>query len=497
MGAEASTACVTAAPRARERARPATSRARSAAVVTAVSAAVLAPCFWLPRIHAGDLSSHLYNAWLARLIREGQLEGLTVTWQWTNILFDLMLRGFMSVGGPRFAERLAVATAVLVFFWGSFALASAVGRRRPWFLAPCLAGLAYGWTFHMGFFNFYLSLGLCCWALAIFWRSGARSLWPWLLSAAATLAHAVPVMWALAVVGYICLARRIRPRWRWATMAGALGGIVAARVGLQMTFETHWRFHQVASVMGADQFWVYDRKYFPIFVAVLTLWGLLALRLSAIRGNVRTALSIPVQIAVLTGAGIWLVPHSVLLPGHSIAFQFIDARMSLAAAVLVCAVLSASTPRPWERAAMGIVMAVFLGFLYADNARWDRIEDEMTKRVRSLPAGQRVISDLCLPDSRVNAYLHMVDRACLGWCFSYGNYEPSSGQFSVRALGPNRVVGHEREIIWALETGQYIVRAEDLPLYQVEWAPDGSGLRVRALKAGERAGQKCRAELVN
>jgi len=28
---------------------------------------------------------------------------------------------------------------------------------------------------------------------------------------------------------------------------------------------------------------------------------------------------------------------------------------------------------------------------------------------------------------------HSVDRACIGHCFSYSNYEPSSGQFRVRA----------------------------------------------------------------
>jgi hypothetical protein len=498
MGTQASTVRLTGtALRPGELARPALCRVRTAAVVIAVSVAVLVPCFWLPRIHAGDLSSHLYNAWLARLIREGQIEGLTVSWQWTNILFDLLLRGLLAIGGPRFAERVAVAAAALIFFWGAFALTSAVSRRRPWFLAPYLAGLAYGWTFHMGFFNFYLSLGLCCWALAFFWRSEGRSVWPWLFLAAGTLAHALPVMWTLGVGTYVFLARRIKPRWRWAAMAVVLGGIAAVRVVLQLTFETDWRFRQLASATGADQFWVYDRKYFPIFVAVLTLWGLRALRISAIRGKLRTALSIPFQISVLTAAGIFVLPHFVLLPGHSIAFQFIDERMSLAVAVLVCAALSASRPERWERVATAIAVAVFFGFLYADGARWDRIEEQMTRRLRGLPAGQRVVSQLCLADSRVNPLPHMVDRACIGWCFSYGNYEPVSGHFSVRVVGPNPVVAHTREQTWALETGQYIVEARDLPLYQIEWAPDGAGLQVRALKPGERAGQKCRAAVFN
>jgi hypothetical protein len=44
-----------------------------------------------------------------------------------------------------------------------------VGGRPAWHQLPCTAMLAYGWVFHMGFFNFYLSMGLCLWALAVVW----------------------------------------------------------------------------------------------------------------------------------------------------------------------------------------------------------------------------------------------------------------------------------------------------------------------------------------
>jgi hypothetical protein len=54
---------------------------------------LLVPCFWQPRIQAGDLSSHLYNAWLAQLIERGQAPGLTLARQSNNVLFDLMLGG--------------------------------------------------------------------------------------------------------------------------------------------------------------------------------------------------------------------------------------------------------------------------------------------------------------------------------------------------------------------------------------------------------------------
>ncbi|MGO9231695.1 MAG: hypothetical protein ACLQKA_21095, partial [Bryobacteraceae bacterium] len=40
------------------------------------SAVLLVPCFWQSRIQAGDLGSHIYNAWLAELIRQGRAPGL-------------------------------------------------------------------------------------------------------------------------------------------------------------------------------------------------------------------------------------------------------------------------------------------------------------------------------------------------------------------------------------------------------------------------------------
>ncbi len=54
-------------------------------LILAVSAAVLIPCFWHRRIEAGDLGSHVYNAWLAQLIEKGQAPGLYIAKRWNNI----------------------------------------------------------------------------------------------------------------------------------------------------------------------------------------------------------------------------------------------------------------------------------------------------------------------------------------------------------------------------------------------------------------------------
>ena len=40
-----------------------------------LSVLLLSPCYWQPRLQAGDLSSHIYNAWLAQLIETAAPRG--------------------------------------------------------------------------------------------------------------------------------------------------------------------------------------------------------------------------------------------------------------------------------------------------------------------------------------------------------------------------------------------------------------------------------------
>src|SRR5258707_931700 len=144
--------------------------------VVLLSVLLVLPCVWHRRIEAGDLASHVYNAWLAQLIEKGQAPGLYLSNQWNNVLFDVvLLRTAKLVGFPA-AQRIIVSVCALIFFWGVFALVGTITERPPWFLTPCIAMLAYGYSFNMGFINYYLSLGLACFGLAILWRGGGVAL---------------------------------------------------------------------------------------------------------------------------------------------------------------------------------------------------------------------------------------------------------------------------------------------------------------------------------
>src|ERR1035438_9181138 len=209
---------------------------RSKWVYALASLLFLVPCYWQPRIQAGDLSSHIYNSWLSQLIESGRLQGLVMVQQTTNILFDLILSGLFKVVGPEAAQRIAVSLAVLTFVWGAFAFSGAVAARRPWHLVPSIAMLAYGWVYHMGFFNFYLSLGLCFWGLALVWDWNARRMaMAAPIFVVAYVAHALPVVWAGCLVSYLLIARNLSPRLRVYLIAASLVAMVLLRVTIERT----------------------------------------------------------------------------------------------------------------------------------------------------------------------------------------------------------------------------------------------------------------------
>ena len=93
-----------------------------------VSLVMLLPCVWQSRIQSIDLSSHIYNAWLASLIAQNQAPGLWLAHQANNVLFDLLLAGLLPYFGAAATQQIAVGLAVLVVSWGAILL---ISHRRP------------------------------------------------------------------------------------------------------------------------------------------------------------------------------------------------------------------------------------------------------------------------------------------------------------------------------------------------------------------------------
>src|SRR5208282_486077 len=198
---------------------------------------------------------------------------------------------------------------------------------------------------------------------------------------------------------------------------------------------------------------------------------------------------IPLELYVLVEAAVLLLPDGIYLPQYASPVLHMTERLTSISAVLLCCLLGAMRPRRWHLFALSAIAIVFFTFLYQDTAKINRMEEQAERLVHMLPPSRRVLDTVVPPKIyRFSAY-HMVDRACIGYCFSYGNYEAPSKQFRVRAMPGNPLVMSEIANASAMEQGTYVVQPRDLPVYQVyQCGPDWTDLCIRPLQAGETNG---------
>jgi hypothetical protein len=464
------------------------------AILLLVSAIVLIPCLWHRHIEAGDLGSHTYNAWLATLIEHGRVPGLYIATQWNNILVDFGLTWLGPIFGFAFAEKIVVSGCVLVFFWGAFAFVAASTRRVPWMVAPAIAIVAYGFTFYAGFMNFYLSMGFAFFAAAVTWK-GTRSDWiaGAIFAALSLVAHPIGFGLFLALALYTHIAEAVTSRHRWLVLVAAISSIVAIHFTLPHFFHVEgWRGSKVLAMNGADQLVLFRPAYIYLALAACVFGGLafiFAAWFDHDRENLATRVRTPLELWVILLVAAPMVPGSVLLPEYTAAVSAISSRITSLTAILALCILGAVLPRKWIFAGLSVIALAFFALQYKDTRVLNSMERETETLVASLPYGSRVSYTIDFGSfSRINSR-HMVDRACIDHCFTYSNYEPGSKQFRVRLSpqGSSIVSGSG----FALEHGTYVVRPQDLPLYQI-YQPDESDLTklaIRALSPGEVNGR--------
>jgi hypothetical protein len=460
---------------------------RAALKPALVSLLLLLPCVWQPRIQAGDLSSHLYNAWLAQLVEQGQASGITVVPQFHNVLFDCLLLYTWRAAGPRCAEVVPVALSVLVLFWGAFAWIRRVNSVPPWRWVPCLAMLAYGWVFRTGFFNFHLSLGLCLGALALAWdRKPARLAAAGALLLLAITAHALPVAWAAGLFAYDRIFDALAPGRRWMLLLAGFAALASAGAALTWRFDTQWGLQQLRSLTGADQLFISGPASILLMVLLAAFcFVLLNRQVVAARGQMIRS-DVRLHFFLLSAASIVLLPNGVLLPGYAHALLYIADRMSLCVALSACLLLARAPFTRAGHAVLASIACLFFAVSYVDEREANRIEDAMTSALASLPPGQRVLSALPASPDRIELSAHAIDRACIGRCFSYANYEPCSRAFRVRTLGPNRVAAATYADAWAMQSGTYVIRPADTPIFGLFPRPGPDpAFELRPLRAGQ------------
>jgi hypothetical protein len=452
----------------------------------AISILVLVPCFWLPRIEAGDLGSHSYNAWLTSLVEKEQAPGLWIAPQKNNVLFDILLLRLGSLLGFAVGEKVAVCIAVLLFLWGGFALMSVVAGRPAWFLLPVLIMLAYGWTFHMGFFNFYISLGLAFIALAIFWRARGRVyLYVLPLVPLIWVAHPMGLLWFVMVAGYIGASRWLNPRLYLLLMGAALSCLLALRFYLAGRYRVSWWKGRYTDLLGTGQIVLGTRYEFLSIALIVAIAGCVLLHYLDVRRQGREVFPLSAQLYVLGVLGIALLPDAVWFPWYREPISLITSRFTLGVAVLGCCALSTMRVPKLFAMLCGVLALGYFALVYRDAAETFALEKEAEALVAKLPKGSRVITTIYpFRGSRVFVH-HVVDRACIGNCFNFDNYEPSSGAFRLRADPGNRIVVPSEVDANHMMIGNYVVRREDLPLWQIfQCGPREIDLCLRPLQPG-------------
>ena len=464
----------------------------------AISALIAVPCWWHRRIEAGDLASHVYNAWLAQLIEKGQAPGLYIAKQWNNVLFDVALLRTANLVAFAAAEKIVVSACVLIFFWGVFAFIQAVTERPPWFLVPCIAMLAYGYSFSMGFMNYYLSLGLACFALAIVWRTRP---FEWIaaipFALLALLAHPIGFLWLVGTLAYIKVRGKLPGWWKLAPPAAATCAFLAIYwyTSHRPSLFADWDRGPFYFYNGADQLALYGRRYLFLAGAAF-LFGLICVAWDFYErrreGPSWKPFELAFELYVVTFCGTALLPENLRPSIYSGWIGVIGSRLTTISAVLGLCSLGFLKPRRWHFAGLGVCAIVFFAFLYQDTDWLNHLEANAEELVNNLPAGTRVIVTVRAPaDSRISFIGHSVERACIGHCFSYANYEPASQEFRVRVRRGSPVVTSSTDDAEDMASGEYEVDDTDLPLKQIYQCDpnDLAKLCIRDLQAGEVNGR--------
>lgn len=468
--------------------------------LAAISAALLIPIFWHRHLVENDFSSHVYNAWLATLVKKGQAPGVFIVRQWNNVLIDELLAFCGSLFGWNAGERIVQCASVLIFFWGAFALIAAASRRAAWFLLPALAMIAYGWTFEIGFSNYYLSLGLGCWAVALLWRGVGRELWlGLLLLPLIMLAHAFGFILAVGVVAYVRIREGLPGYWKTLPLLAAAALIWLARSYLVRHYPVHLATALPVTLMnglnGVDQIVLgarYRNLARVLFICGVAFFGIECVERLCNRRSLKvlSIFAIPLELYAISLFAIAVLPDGVKLPQYTAWVGFILMRFSSIAALFSLCLLGCITPRKWHLAAFGAIALVFLIFLYQDTGVLSGMQEQVDNLVAQLPPGARVTATIeALADSRSYFITRMVDRACVGRCFSYDNYEPASGAFRLRAAPGSPIVSASLRDVEFMEAGMYVVPPQVLPMSEIyQCSPDGVTLCMRPLRAGELNG---------
>jgi hypothetical protein len=204
-----------------------------------------------------------------------------------------------------------------------------------------------------------------------------------------------------------------------------------------------------------------------------------------------TRLAAPGSLYLISLVAVLLLPDAMYMPQYALPFSFITMRLTAICAISAVCVLAMMAPRFWSVLGFLVAAGFFFFLLWQDTKQLEALETQAEQLVATIPVNQRVIGTIRpFPGSRFYFPSHFVDRACIGKCYSYSNYEPSSRQFRVHVLSGSPIADSSALAADKMQLGTYVVQGADLPAYQIDQcSSDLTKLCMRELKEGEMNGR--------
>jgi hypothetical protein len=277
----------------------------------------------------------------------------------------------------------------------------------------------------------------------------------------------------------------MKPSNRWRLLAGGLIGIAGLAALIANRVPSVWvRGFRVETFFGADQVLTFGAKY--NFVAAGLLCWLILVLVRRFESLPRPSDDIMLHLWLLMAAASVALPDSIRLPMYTGGLAYITLRLSFLSAILLCASLAAAPLGAAAKTAQLVLMIAFLSLSYVDERALNLVEQKVARAVSTLPPDSRVIATL--KDSRlyVQALQHVAGRPCIGRCFDFADYEPSTAQFRLRALPGNAFAITDSADIDNLEHKQFIFNRADVLVYRLFPCQAGREICQERVTPGQR-----------
>ncbi len=313
----------------------------------------------------------------------------------------------------------------------------------------------------------------------------------------ALLAHPIGFLWLVGTLAYTRIRANLPGWWKLVLPLAALCGIVLAcwYASHRPSLSADWNRGPLYLYNGADQLALYGNRYFILAGAAFS-FGIICVAVDLYaRRNDRPswkAFELPFELYLLVFCATALLPENLRSSFYDGWIGLLGSRLTTISAIFGLCFLGSLKPRKWHLAGFAACAIVFFAFLYQDTGWLNQFEANAQKLIARLPPGTRVIVTAEAPeDSRITFIGHAVERACIGHCFSYANYEPASGQFRVRVRKGSTVAASSTDDAEDMTSGHFEFDDLGFPLKQIYQCDENdlTKLCLRDVSRGEVSGQ--------